>query len=138
MFDDFHLIRDESILRFVQNLILAKLENFCVIINSRIDLSFDLSNMLTSSLVGRIMAGDRFDSISEHIDNNMFINYNPYTECYILHHLYLMFLTGKQKYLVQQDIDNTYLQAADWCVVNDHKLEALDYRSRNRKCSCSF
>lgn len=233
VFDDFHLIHDESILRFFQNLIFAMFENLCIIINSRVDLSFNLTGMFSNNLAGRItaedlyftpdeteeylryqgialpareikkvqtategwplalylvglsikkggmvsqdpiagaiplifeliekemfskysfriqnfliraslldsfpedlikpLAGDHFESISEFMDKDMFISHNPYTGQYNFHHLFLEFLSGKQKQLTQQEMDETYLRAAQWCAAKDLKIEAMAYYNR--------
>ena len=232
--DDFHMIQEESIINFIECLISAKLENFCVILISRKKPDLNFTSIATSDFIfqiskndlyftieetenfykmnniiltgkelerihthtegwpfalylaglslkkqreivsGKLIAGalplifemiereifseytpqiqnflirlsllntfpksllkllgnDILDSILKIISANMFINYNPHTKYYTFHRLFLDFLNEKQILLTAQEISDTYLIAADWCVAHDHRTDALIYYNK--------
>lgn len=78
------------------------------------------------------LAGDELDTILDFLNTDMFTYYSFYTGHYHFHHLFFEFLKGKQRYLKQQEMTDTYLKAADWCRANNLMLEALSYYN---KCS---
>jgi len=231
--DDFHLIENEQILQFVERLIFARLENFCMILISRQKPDLDLNAMITNGLVSEItlddlkftheeteaffkmmdtaltkkeletvqtytdgwsmalylaclfikkgnvasdnpvvgampsifdmierelysdytpqikkflikisllkdfpmalireLAGDYLEDVLQLINNNMFIYYNLHTKYCSFHQLFLEFLNEKQISLTEQEIANTYLKAADWCLTHGKKIDALLYYDR--------
>lgn len=50
VFDDYHRITDEPVIDFIENLINAKLENFCILISSRTELNFSPDTMTNNSI----------------------------------------------------------------------------------------
>lgn len=233
VFDDFHLISDESVIEFIHNLIGARLENFCIILISRTKTKLSIPGMLTGGLVNQIgmedlrftpgeteeylksqgrllpqkdmekiqtftegwplaiylvnlsakkggtvsdnpiagaisfifdmiereifslytfeiqnlltkislldafssglikeLSGSNFEDFLNVAETNMFIQYDPVSECYNFHHLFLDFLIKKQIYLKEDQISRIYLKAADWCIANDQKIAALNYYKR--------
>lgn len=67
------------------------------------------------------------DAVGSILESNMFINYNPYTEKYHLHNVFLLFLRKKQYYLEQQEIDDIYLTAAKWYHRSNYIIDAMNY-----------
>ena len=226
VFDDFHYIQDESIIDFIENLILSDLENLCIILISRINLNlkrtFSLEKQITTEdlcfsleettdyfsmhdiflppseinkiyeytegwplvtylagltlkksdkpfdellartmpIVFRIIDNEIFSNytpktkeilvklsllddsygelliksidesvgtVLEIVEGNMFIQYNPYTQNFHVHNLFLEFLKMKQVNLSHEQITQVYLKAADWYLKNDFKTSALTY-----------
>ena len=76
------------------------------------------------------LAGDDLDTVLDFLNTDMFTYYNPYTGHYHFHHLFIDFLKEKQGYLTQPEITDTYLKAADWCLANHLKLEAIPYYNK--------
>jgi len=73
------------------------------------------------------------DIMLEIINANMFIQYNPYSEVYQFHHLFLEFLCLKQIQISKGEIKEVYLKAADWYAANGQLLDAVMYY---KECGC--
>lgn len=229
VFDDFHLIHNDYVINFVESLVLAKLDNLCVLLISRTDLDFSsvlytenrisaedlcftpdetadyfkmhditlreteyerihtytggwplaiylveltikkgeeeftdpisgatpiifrmIENELFSSYTPqvqellvklsllddfrlnlvRVLSSEDINAITEIISTNMFIYYNPYTKNYNFHNLFSEFLKAKQISLKEEQITETYLNAAEWYAKNSLNLDAVIYYKR--------
>jgi LuxR family maltose regulon positive regulatory protein len=56
-----------------------------------------------------------------------FIRYDAWLDVYRIHHLFLEYLSRKQDMLTEDEKRDIYLKAADWCVKNNYKLDAISY-----------
>jgi LuxR family maltose regulon positive regulatory protein len=70
------------------------------------------------------------DLIAEMEGVGSFIRHDSYTDNYHIHHLFLEFLTNKQGELNEQEKKEIYHTAAQWCVSNDRRIDALTYYER--------
>jgi LuxR family maltose regulon positive regulatory protein len=70
------------------------------------------------------------DLITEMEKIGSFVRRDSYTDSYRIHHLFLEFLTNKQKELGEQEKKETYRIAAQWCVNNERRIDALAYYER--------
>ncbi|MDR2376673.1 MAG: LuxR C-terminal-related transcriptional regulator [Treponema sp.] len=67
------------------------------------------------------------DLITEMEEIGSFIHRDPYSNSYSVHHLFLECLTLKQNELDEQEKQEIYRVAAQWCVNNDRRIDALNY-----------
>jgi len=87
------------------------------------------------SLVNRISAdlvfllAEKDESLLAELDQQrvVYIRFDDYTGCYLIHHLFMDYLRSKQGILSQEEIFNTYRTAAEWCVRNGFSIDALTY-----------
>jgi LuxR family maltose regulon positive regulatory protein len=56
-----------------------------------------------------------------------FIRFDSYLNAYQIHHLLLEYLSGKQEELSETEKQETYKKAAEWCVKNNQKMDAINY-----------
>jgi LuxR family maltose regulon positive regulatory protein len=70
------------------------------------------------------------DLIAEMEGIGSFIRHDSYTDNYHIHHLFLEFLANKQNELEEQEKKEIYHTAAQWCVNNDRRIDALTYYER--------
>lgn len=92
-------------------------------------IKLSILNSFPEELV-HMLAGDDLESVSDFLDTDTFTYYNLYTGHYHFHHLFFEFLKGKQESLAPQEITDTCLKAAGWCVANNLKLEAIFYYNK--------
>ncbi|MDR0730739.1 MAG: LuxR C-terminal-related transcriptional regulator [Treponema sp.] len=67
------------------------------------------------------------DFITEMEEIGSFIRRDPYSNSYSVHHLFLECLTLRQSELDEQEKQEVYRVAAQWCINNDRRIDALDY-----------
>ncbi|MDR2136246.1 MAG: LuxR C-terminal-related transcriptional regulator [Treponema sp.] len=67
------------------------------------------------------------DLIAEMEGIGSFIRRDPYSNSYRIHHLFLECLTLKQRELGDHEKQEVYRTAAQWCVSNDRRIDALAY-----------
>lgn len=65
VFDDLHLIHDKSVMSFIENIIYAELENFCLFLLSRTKPDLDLSNIVNNGSAVDIEQADLCFTLSE-------------------------------------------------------------------------
>jgi LuxR family maltose regulon positive regulatory protein len=57
----------------------------------------------------------------------VYLRFDSYTGCYLIHHLFLDYLRSKQEILSSEEIYNTYKITAGWCVRHGFSIDALTY-----------
>jgi len=57
----------------------------------------------------------------------VYIRFDSYTGCYLIHHLFQNYLRSKQSILSPEEIYDTYKAAAEWCIGNGFSIDALTY-----------
>jgi len=70
---------------------------------------------------------EQLDVIQDTPGLESFIWFDSFAGDYRIHPLYLEFLQSKQQILSQNEIQDTYRAAAEWCVQNDIFLDAMKY-----------
>jgi len=86
-----------------------------------------LVNRLSTELVSMLAEGDE-DLLSElNQQRVVYLRYDSYTGCYLIHHQFLDYLHTKQEILSTEEINNTYKIAAEWCVRHGFNIDALKY-----------
>ena len=103
--DDFHFIRDKTILNFIENLIYSRIQKISIIIVSRSQPSLNLATMLSKGLLARIVEDDLRFSQEEtrlyyerqglNLDRDMLSKIYSYTEGWIFA-IYLVSLSMKK------------------------------------------
>jgi LuxR family maltose regulon positive regulatory protein len=81
---------------------------------------------LSAELVESI-AGHNGGLLAELRQQNAYIRYDAYTDAYLIHRLFLEFLRTKEGMLTAGEIMGTYEKAADWCVRNEYRTDAIGY-----------
>jgi LuxR family maltose regulon positive regulatory protein len=74
-----------------------------------------------------LLAGEDTDLIAEMERQNAYVRRDAYINAYLIHHLFLEFLGGKQDLLTEEQKRETYSIAGDWCNKNGFKIDALSY-----------
>jgi LuxR family maltose regulon positive regulatory protein len=59
-----------------------------------------------------------------------FIHHDSYADTYRIHHLFLEFLASRQEELTEGEKREVYRSAAQWCVADDRRIDALTYYER--------
>jgi len=95
-----------------------RLQSFLVRLSLIDHLSVDLITLL---------AGEDGDLIAEMEKQNAYMRRDDYINAYLIHHLFLEFLRGKQDLLPEKQKRQTYAIAGDWCNKNGFKIDALAY-----------
>jgi len=95
-----------------------RLQNFLVRLSLIDHLSVDLITLL---------AGEDADLILEMEKQNAYVRRDDYINAYLIHHLFLEFLSRKQELLPEEQKKQTYAIAGDWCNKNGFKIDALAY-----------
>ena len=81
-------------------------------------LSFDLIELL---------AGENKSIIAEMEKQNAYVRSDNYISAYLIHRLFLEFLSGKQGLLTKEQKHKTFEIAGGWCDRNGFKIDALSY-----------
>jgi LuxR family maltose regulon positive regulatory protein len=74
-----------------------------------------------------LLAGEEGDLIAEMERQNAYVRRDGYINAYLIHHLFLEFLRGKQELLSEEEKRQTYTIAGDWCNKNGFKIDAMGY-----------
>jgi len=98
-----------------------RLQSFLVRLSLIDHLSVDLITLL---------AGKDGDLIAEMEKQNAYMRRDDYINAYLIHHLFLEFLRGKQELLPEEQKRETYAIAGDWCNKNGFKIDALAYYAK--------
>jgi LuxR family maltose regulon positive regulatory protein len=89
-------------------------------------LHLSLISHISAELV-EILAGGDEELLSELKQQSAYIRFDYYGGAYLIHHLYLEFLKSKQNILNNEEKNQTYKAAADWCNRNNFITDALNY-----------
>jgi LuxR family maltose regulon positive regulatory protein len=73
-----------------------------------------------------LTGGDK-DLIDEMERQNAYVRRDSYINAYLIHPLFLEFLSTKQELLSEQQKQETYAIAGNWCNKNGFKIDALSY-----------
>ena len=85
-----------------------------------------LIDHLSVDLIERLAGGDE-ELISDLEKQNAYVRRDDYINAYLIHHLFLEFLSRKQELLPEEQKRETYAIAGDWCNKNDFKIDAMAY-----------
>jgi LuxR family maltose regulon positive regulatory protein len=89
-------------------------------------ISLSLIDHLSIDLI-TILADGNNDLIAELEKQNAYVRRDGYINAYLIHPLFLEFLTAKQEILTEEQKRKTYAIAGDWCGKNGFKIDALSY-----------
>jgi len=95
-----------------------RLQNFMV--------RLSLIDHLSVDLIALLAGGDE-ELISDLERQNAYVCRDDYINAYLIHHLFLEFLSQKQELLTEEQKRETYAIAGDWCNKNGFKIDALAY-----------
>ena len=112
----FHLMETE-----IWNRVSKGLQNFLIRLSLIEHLSVDLISLL---------AGGDTDLTAELERQSAYVRRDSYINAYLIHPLFLDFLSTKQNMLPVKQKRETYAIAGDWCVRNAFKIDALTYYER--------
>jgi LuxR family maltose regulon positive regulatory protein len=84
---------------------------------------------LAAELVAEIAGHDEL-LLAELNKHNAYVRYDGYIDAYLVHHLFLEFLREKGEQLGKEELYETYAKAADWCVKNDFRADAMGYYAK--------
>jgi len=111
-----------NIFRFMEieiwQTISARLQDFLVRLSLIDHLSVDLIALL---------AGADEHIVSELEKQNAYVRIDSYINAFLIHPLFLEFLTTKQNLLTESQKHDTYTIAGAWCNKNGFKIDALSY-----------
>jgi len=82
-------------------------------------------------LIGLLADKDK-DLIAEMEKQSAYVRRDEYINAYLIHNLFLEFLSEKQDLLTEEQKNQTYRIAADWCDRNGFKIDALAYFEKVR------
>ena len=86
-----------------------------------------LINRLSADLVLLLAENDETLINEFNQQRVIYVRFDDYSGCYLIHHLFSDYLRSKQDILSPEEIQNTYKTAAEWCVRNDFNIDALTY-----------
>jgi len=98
-----------------------QLQNFLVRLSLIDHLSVDLINKL---------AGKEERFAAELEKQSAYVRLDSYINAYLIHPLFLEFLTTKQESLSEEQKKETYAVAGDWCALNGFKIDAISYHEK--------
>ena len=96
----------------------ANLQNFLI--------RLSLIDHLSVELI-KLLAKDDATIIAELDKQTAYVRRDNYINVYLIHHLFLEFLRQKQHLLTEEQKNETYKIAGDWCNKNSFKIDALAY-----------
>lgn len=110
-------------------LLLMEREAWSVISESlqRFLVRLSLVNRLSTELVTMLAEGDENLLAELNQQRVVYLRFDGYTGCYLIHHLFLDYLRSKQEILSPEEIYNTFKIAAEWCVSHGFNIDALTY-----------
>ncbi|MDR0316234.1 MAG: LuxR C-terminal-related transcriptional regulator, partial [Treponema sp.] len=74
-----------------------------------------------------LLSGGNNDLIDEMEKQNAYVRRDSYINAYLIHHLFLEFLSQKQDLLSEVEKKETYAIAGQWCNTNGFRFDALSY-----------
>jgi LuxR family maltose regulon positive regulatory protein len=75
----------------------------------------------------REIAGDSPEVIAGMEAIGSFIQFDIYLNAYRIHHLFMEYLGGRQNELSEEEKQDTWTKTAEWCVLNNQKMDAINY-----------
>jgi len=101
------------------NLLSERLQRFLV--------RLSLVNRLSINLVTILAEGD--ESLLMELNNQraVYLRFDSFSGCYVIHSVFLDYLRSKQEILSQEEIYKTYNATAEWCISNGFSIDALSY-----------
>jgi len=100
------------------NIVPDNLRNFLV--------RLSLIDHLSAELIG-ILVDNNEELLYGLRNQSSYVRYDGYGGAYQIHHLFLDFLRTKKDILTDEEIHETYKVAANWCMQNNFKIDALRY-----------
>jgi LuxR family maltose regulon positive regulatory protein len=88
-------------------------------------IKLSLVDLLPRELLEALDTGGNLVAEMEQIIS--FIRYNPNVKSYSIHQLFLEYLTSRQEELTPPEKQQVYHTAAQWCVENNRKIDAIAY-----------
>jgi len=88
-----------------------------------------LIDHLSVDLITGLASGDE-GLISGMEKQSAYIRLDSYINAYLIHPLFLEFLSTKQELLTEEQIRETYAISGDWCARNGFKIDAISYHER--------
>ena len=85
-----------------------------------------LIDHLSYELIELLAGGDK-DLIDEMERQNAYIRRDSYINAFLIHHLFLEFLSTKQCFLSEDQKRETYIIAGEWCNKNGFMIDAMSY-----------
>ena len=92
-------------------------------------LRISLIDHLSSELIGVLTDDDNL--IAEMEQLHAYIRYDTTLNAYVIHHLFLNYLTNKQHLLCDSEKVVTYQKAGEWCEKNGYQSDALTYYEKS-------
>ena len=86
-----------------------------------------LIDHLSISLIELLAHGDHETILHDLEQQNAYVRRDTYMNAYLIHHLFLDFLSQKQTILTEEQRRETYKIAGDWCSKNGFKIDAMSY-----------
>jgi LuxR family maltose regulon positive regulatory protein len=96
----------------------GQLQNFLLRLSLIDHLSVDLINQLAGKEEGLIAELER---------QSAYVRRDSYINAYLIHHLFLEFLSTKHESVSEEQKRETYTIAGDWCARNGFKIDAMSY-----------
>jgi LuxR family transcriptional regulator, maltose regulon positive regulatory protein len=90
-----------------------------------------LIDHLSVDLIAELAAGDE-GLIAGMEKQSAYVRLDSYINAYLIHPLFLEFLTTKQELLSEEQKRETYAISGDWCNRNGFKIDALSYYEKIR------
>jgi LuxR family transcriptional regulator, maltose regulon positive regulatory protein len=98
-----------------------KLRNFLV--------RLSLIDHLSVDLISRLAGGEE-ELIAGLEKQSAYVRRDNYINAYLIHPLFLEFLTTKQNLLTEEQKKETYAVSGDWCANNGFKIDAIFYHEK--------
>jgi LuxR family maltose regulon positive regulatory protein len=105
----------------IWNSLSEQLQNFLVRLSLIDHLSVDLINQLAVKEEG---------FAAELEKQSAYVRLDSYINAYLIHPLFLEFLTTKQELLSEEQKRETYAVAGDWCARNGFRIDAISYNEK--------
>jgi len=86
-----------------------------------------LIDHLSISLIELLAQSDHEAILHDLEQQSAYVRRDTYMNAYLIHHLFLEFLSHKQSILTEEQKRETYKIAGDWCSSNGFKIDAMSY-----------
>ncbi|MCL2721030.1 MAG: LuxR C-terminal-related transcriptional regulator [Treponema sp.] len=80
----------------------------------------------------KLLAGSEENLILELERQSAYVRMDNYINAYLIHPLFLEFLAAKQDILLEDQKNETYIIAGNWCNKNGFKIDALSYFEKTK------
>ena len=95
----------------------------------RLLVRISLIDHLASELIKELTDSEKLLKEMEQL--NAYIRYDATLNAYVIHHLFLSFLSKKQHLLSKKDKIETYQKAAEWCEKYGYQTDAITYYEKS-------